>query len=76
MSAQGYWEFKPWGNSSRLILDSLSSLRNWKTNFFFVSSEGWEFTPSESLNDSPKLLRSWGTLVSSASFYLFLLASI
>ena len=36
----GYWDFKPWDKSSRLILESLSSLRNWKTNFFFVSSEG------------------------------------
>ena len=24
----GYWEFKPWDGSSRLILDSPSSLRN------------------------------------------------
>ena len=36
----GYWEFKPWDRSSRLILDSPSSLKNWKTNFFFISGEG------------------------------------
>lgn len=41
-----YWEFKPWGRSLRLVLDSPSSLRNWKTNFFFVSGDGWEFIPS------------------------------
>lgn len=35
-----YWEFKSWGRSSRLVLDSSSSLRNWETNFFFVSSDG------------------------------------
>ena len=52
----GYWEIKPWGNSSRLVLDSPSSLRNWKANFFFVSSDGWEFIPSEGLDDAPKLL--------------------
>ena len=31
----GYYEFKPWDRASRLILDYLSSLRNWKLNFFF-----------------------------------------
>ena len=31
----GYYEFKPWDKASRLILDYLSSLRNWKLNFFF-----------------------------------------
>jgi len=41
----GYYEFKSWDRDSRLILDYLSSLRNWKPNFFFVSSNGWEFVP-------------------------------
>ena len=31
----GYYEFKLWDRASRLILDYLSSLRNWKLNFFF-----------------------------------------
>ena len=63
------WEFKPWDRNSRLILDSSSSLRNWKMSFYFVSSEGWETVPSENSNDAPRLLCSWGTLVSAASFY-------
>ena len=67
----GYWEFKPWGRSSRLVLDSPSSLRKWKTNFFFVSSDNWEFTMGEDPTDSPKLLCCWGTPMFCASFYLF-----
>ena len=53
-----------------MVLDSPSSLRNWKTNFFFVSGDNWEFTQGEDLDDAPKLLCSWGTPVSSVSFYL------
>ena len=30
-----YYEFKPWDRASRLILDYLPSLQNWKPNFFF-----------------------------------------
>ena len=63
----GYWEFKPWGRSSRLVLDSPSSLQNWKTNFFFVSGDGWVYTPGEDPDNAPKLLHSWGTPVSGAS---------
>ena len=67
----GYWEFKPWGKSLRLVLDSPLSLRNWKTNFFFIFGDGWEFILGEDPDDAPKLLCSWGTLVSGASFCLF-----
>ena len=70
----GYYEFKPWDRTSRLILDYPSFLRNWKPNFFFVSGSGWESVPGEDLNEAPKFFRSWGTLVSGAffsSFYCF-----
>ena len=67
----GYWEFKPWDKKSRLVFDYPSSLREWKTNFFFMPGDGWETTPSENSKDAPKLLRSWGTPVSSASFIFF-----
>ena len=60
--------------SSRFILDSPSSLYNWKTRFFFVTSDGWETIPSENLGDTPKFLCSWGTLVSRASLYTCLFA--
>ena len=49
-----YWEFKPWDRASRLILDYPSSLRNWKPNFFFISGSGWEFIPSEGLDEAFK----------------------
>ena len=48
----GYYEFKSWDRASRLILDYPSSLRNWKPNFFFVSGSGWEFVPSEDLDET------------------------
>ena len=66
-----YYEFKPWDRVSRLILDYLSSLQNWKPNFFFVSGNGWEFISSEDLDEAPKFFRSWGTLVFGASFLSF-----
>ena len=77
----GYWKFKSWDRSSRLILDSPSSLQNWKTSFFFISGEGWETILGENSNEAPKLLRSWGTPVSGASFihsriYVFLCSCI
>lgn len=56
-----------------MVLDSPSSLQNWKTNFCFVSSDGWQFASGEGLDDALKLLRSWGTPVSDASFSLFYL---
>ena len=54
----GYYEFKPWDRASRLVLDSLSSLRNWKPKFFFVSSTGWEFILDEDLDEAPKFFHS------------------
>ena len=57
----GYWEFKRWNKKSRLVFDSPSSLHEWKTNFFFVSGDGWEAIPSENLGNAPKLLHWWGT---------------
>ena len=66
----GYWEFKPWDKKLRLVFDSPSSLHEWKTNFFFMPGDGWEATPSENLENAPKLLRRWGTPDSSASFIL------
>ena len=35
-----YYEFKSWDRASRLILNSLSSLRKWKPNFFFILGSG------------------------------------
>ena len=67
----GYYEFKPWDRASRLILDYPSSLRNWKPNFFFISGNGWEFIPSEDLDEAPKFFRSWGVPVFGASFSSF-----
>ena len=64
-----YWEFKPWDRSSRLFLDSPSSLQNWKMSFFFVSSEGWETVLGENPDDILRLLRCWGTPISGVSFY-------
>jgi len=29
-----YWEFKPWGRSSRLVFNFPSSLQNWKKKLF------------------------------------------
>jgi len=54
----GYYEFKPWDRASRLVLDSLSSLRNWKPKFFFVLSTGWEFILGEDLGEAPKFFHS------------------
>ena len=68
----GYYEFKSWDRASRLILDYLSSLRNWKLNFFFlISGSDWEFVLGEDLDEVPKFFRSWGVPVSGASFLSF-----
>ena len=53
------------------FLNYPSSLQNWKPNFFFVSRSGWEFVPSEDLDEAPKFFRSWGIPLSSASFSSF-----
>ena len=66
-----YYEFKLWDRAFMLILDYLSSLQNWKPNFFFVSGNVWEFIPSEDLDEAPKFFCSWGTLVSGAFFSSF-----
>ena len=63
-----YYEFKSWDRASRLILNSPSSLRKWKPNFFFILGSGWEFVPGEGLDEAPKFFRSWGTPVFGASF--------
>ena len=59
-----YYEFKPWDRASRFP-------QNWKPNFFFVSRSGWEFVPSEDLDEAPKFFHSWGVHVSGASFLSF-----
>ena len=67
-----YWEFKPWDKRSRLVIDSLSPLHEWKTSFFFVFGDGWETTPRENSNDISKFLHRLGTPKPGASF-IFLL---
>ena len=42
-----FFSFFAMFKKSRLVFDSSSSLHEWKTKFFFMSSEGWEATPSE-----------------------------
>ena len=66
-----YYEFKPWDRASRLTLDYLSSLQNWKPYFFFVSVNGWEFVAGEDLDKTPKFFRSWGVPVFDASSLSF-----
>ena len=66
---KGYWEFRPWDRKLKIVLESPSSYRDWKQRFFFVSSEGWEILPNKNLDEAPKFLHQWGTLVSSVSFY-------
>ena len=68
-----YYEFKLWDRASRLILDYLSSPRNWKLIFFFflISGSDWEFVPGEDLDKAPKFFRSWEVPVSGASFSSF-----
>ena len=39
-------------------LDSPIVSQELENHFFFVSSDGWEFTPGEDLDDAPQLLRS------------------
>ena len=53
------------------LLDYLSSLQNWKPNFFFVSRSGWEFVPGEDLDEALKFFCSWGSPVSGVSFLSF-----
>ena len=75
----GYWEFKPWVRASRLILDSPSSFRNWKPNFFFISGSGWEFIPSEGLDKASKFFVVGELLClvrSSYFFFLFFIYSL
>ena len=71
MPSDLYYEFKPWDRASRLILDYPSSLRNYKPNLFFISGSGWEFVPRDDLDEAPKFFRTWGVLVSGASFSSF-----
>ena len=66
-----YYEFKPWDRASRLIIDYLLSLQNWKPNFFSISGSDWEFIPHEDMDEAPKFFCSWGVLVSGASFSSF-----
>ena len=67
----GYYEFKSWDRASRRILDYSSSLRNEKPNLFFISETGWEFVPSEDLDEAPKFFCSWGVPMSGVSFLSF-----
>ena len=48
-----YYEFKLWNRASRLILDSPSSLKNWKPNFFFILGSGWELVLGVGLDEDP-----------------------
>ena len=67
------YDFMPWDRASRLTLNYLSSLQNWKPYFFFVSRSGWEFVPGEDLNEAPKFFHSWGVLMFWCVFLVFLL---
>jgi len=66
---KGYWVFRPWERKLKIVLESPSSFQDWTQRFFFVSGEGWETLPNENLDEDPRFLCQWGTLVSGASFY-------
>ena len=66
----GYYEFKPWDRASRFPQLSIVSSKL-EAEFFFVSRSGWEFVPSEDLDEAPKFFHSWGVPVSGASFLSF-----
>ena len=57
----GYYEFVPWNKKSRPVVDLPSSFCNWKSRFFFVSSDGWETLSDDFWGDVPRLLRRWET---------------
>ena len=42
----GYYELVPWTREARPIRDLPSSFKYWKSQFFFMSGDGWE-TPSD-----------------------------
>ena len=56
LKLKGYWEFRPWDNKSKIVLESPYSYRDWKQNFFFVSSEGWETLPNKNLDEALRFL--------------------
>lgn len=56
-----YYELVPWDKNFRLIIDFPSSLRHWKSRYFFVSGDRWETASGDLWGDVPKLLRRWET---------------
>ena len=52
-----------------LITPRLSETRS--QIYFFISETGWEFVPSEDLDEAPKFFCSWGVPMSGVSFLSF-----
>ena len=53
----GYFELLPWDRKSRIVRGFPSSLRDWKSCYFFVSRAGWETLSDNSWGEVPRLLR-------------------
>ena len=66
----GYYELMPWGRKTRIVKGLPSSLRYWKSRFFFVSEDDFETPSSRDLGDVPRLLHQWGTPTLGASVFL------
>ena len=66
----GYYELVLWARKARIVRGLPSSLRYWKSRFFFVSGDDFETLASKAWGDIPRLLRRWGTPHLGASIFL------
>ena len=67
----GYFEILPWSRESRIIRSFLTSFRDWKSRYLFVSGSGWETMTNNLWGEVPWLLQKWEIPSFSAFLYLF-----
>ena len=67
----GYFEILPWSRESRVVRSFLTSFRDWKSRYLFVSGSGWETMTNNLWGEVPWLLQKWEIPSLSAFLYLF-----
>ena len=68
----GYYELVPWDRKAKLVVDLPSSFHDWKSRYFFVSSDGWETLLDDLWGNVPRLLHRWETPKIGALFFIYL----
>ena len=72
----GYFELLPWNRESKIVYNFLTSFRDQKSQYLFISGSGWETMSNDLWGEVPQLLQKWEIPSLGTSLFLFIKLAI